>query len=79
MTESSLSWKHLYIMWLILAILFGGIAFFVIKAGNLGYANVMTYALSAIIIAEMVYIVEKGEGSAGRSMKPEIELDAVVV
>jgi hypothetical protein len=56
MGEEKLSWRTLHTAWLLLALIFGGIAFFVIKQGGVGFNTAIVYALSAGIIAELIYL-----------------------
>jgi len=56
MGEEKFSWRALHTAWLLLALLFAGVAFFVIKQGGVGFNTALVYGLSAVIIAELVYI-----------------------
>lgn len=51
----------MHVTWLLLGLIFLAIAFFVIKQGGLGFNTAIVYALSAIIVAELVYIKAEKE------------------
>jgi uncharacterized membrane protein YeaQ/YmgE (transglycosylase-associated protein family) len=60
--EEKLSWTNQHTLWLLLGVIFGLIAYFIVTPTKAGFSTGIIYALSAITIGEMLYIRAAAEG-----------------